>query len=79
MGDIPFNMYIHNIHVYMWVQVPPEAAHFSFRKVTALGVVCLTLLPSIFLPSHLSLTCVTSFLHVGFPLVLLSEALEHLV
>ena len=40
-----------------WVRVPPEAAHL-----TALGVlccfalfVCLTLLSSFFLPSHLSL------------------------
>ena len=43
------------------VQVPPEAAHFFLGKVTALGVlccfalfVCLTLLASFFLPSHLS-------------------------
>ena len=41
-----------------WVRVPPEAAQ---GKVTALGVlccfalfVCLTLLASFFLPSHLS-------------------------
>ena len=44
-----------------WVRVPPEAAHFFLGKVTALGVlcclalfVCLTLLASFFLPSHLS-------------------------
>ena len=50
-----------------WVKVPPEAAHFYFGKVTALGVlrcfalfVCLTLLASFFLPSHLSLK------HVSF-------------
>ena len=43
------------------VHVPPEAAHFFLGKVTALGVlcffalfVCLTLLASFFLPSHLS-------------------------
>ena len=43
-----------------WVRVPPEAAHFFLGKVTALGVlccfalfVCLTLLASFFLPSHL--------------------------
>ena len=34
-------------------------------------VVCLTLLASFFLPSHLSLTCVASFLHEKFPLALL--------
>ena len=34
-------------------------------------VVCLTLLASFFLPSHLSLTCVASFLHETFPLALL--------
>ena len=44
-----------------WVRVSPEAAHFFLGKVTALGVlccfalfVCLTLLASLFLPSHLS-------------------------
>ena len=44
-----------------WVRVPPEAANFFLGKVTALGVlccfalfVCLTLLASFFLPSHLS-------------------------
>ena len=44
-----------------WVHVPPEAAHFFLGRVTALGVlccfalfVCLTLLASFFLPSHLS-------------------------
>ena len=44
-----------------WVRVPPEAAHFVLGKVTALGVlcclalfVCLTLLASFFLLSHLS-------------------------
>ena len=44
-----------------WVRVPPDAAHFFLGKVTALGVlccfalfVCLTLLASFFLPSHLS-------------------------
>ena len=43
-----------------WVRVPPEAAHFS-RKSDCLGcavllcLVCLTLLSSFFLPSHLSL------------------------
>ena len=44
-----------------WVRVPPEAANFFKGKVTALGVlccfalfVCLTLLASFFLPSHLS-------------------------
>ena len=44
-----------------WVQVPPEATIFFLGKVTALGVlccfalfVCLTLLASFFLPSHLS-------------------------
>ena len=44
-----------------WVRVPPEAAPF-FRKSDYLGcavllcvVVCLTLLASFFLPSHLSL------------------------
>ena len=48
------------------VHVPPEAAHFFLGKVTALGVlccfalfICLTLLVSFFLPSHLSLkTCI---------------------
>ena len=44
-----------------WVRVPPVVAHFFLGKVTALGVlycfalfVCLTLLASLFLPSHLS-------------------------
>ena len=44
-----------------WVRVPPEAALFFLGKVIALGVlccfalfVCLTLLASFFLPSHLS-------------------------
>ena len=44
-----------------WVRVPPEAARFFLGKVTALGVlccfalfVCLTLLASFFLPSHIS-------------------------
>ena len=44
-----------------WVRVPPEAAQFFLGKMTALGVlccfalfVCLTLLASFFLPSHLS-------------------------
>ena len=54
------------VHVVSWVRVPPEAAHFFSGKVTALGVlccfalfVCLTLLASFFLPSHLSLkTCI---------------------
>ena len=49
-----------------WVRVPPEAAHFFLGKVTTLGVlccfalfVCLALLASFFLPSHLSLkTCI---------------------
>ena len=45
--------------IVLWVRVPPEAAHFFSRKVTALCVlycfVCLTLLASFFLPSHLSL------------------------
>ena len=42
-----------------WVRVPPEVAHFS-RKSDYLGcavllcLVCLTLLASFFLPSHLS-------------------------
>ena len=56
-----------------WVRVPPEAAHF-FGKVTALGVlrcfalfVCLTLLASFFLPSHLSFKNmyihVTAYMH----------------
>ena len=48
-----------------WVRVPPEAAHVSYRKGNCLGcavllclVVCLTLLASFFLPSHLLLkTC----------------------
>ena len=48
-------------YIVSWVRVPPEAAHFFLGKVTALGVlccfalfVCLTLLASFFLPSHLS-------------------------
>ena len=64
-----------------WVRVPPEAAHFFLGKVTALGVlccfalfVCLTLLASFFLPSHLSFKnlymyisfdCVCVYLCVG--------------
>ena len=46
-----------------WVQVPTRGSSFFLRKVTALGVlyyftlivVCLTLLASFFIPSHLSL------------------------
>ena len=58
------HMYIHALcleYRVSWVRVPPEAAHFFLGKVTALGVlcyfalfVCLTLLASFFLPSHLS-------------------------
>ena len=55
-------MYMYRVS---WVRVPPEAAHFFLGKVTALGVlccfalfvclfVCLPLLASFFLPSHLS-------------------------
>ena len=63
-------VYIHvctcmSIHVLeyrvSWVRVPPEADHFFLGKVTALGVlccfalfVCLTVLATFFLPSHLS-------------------------
>ena len=42
----------------LWVRVPPEAAHFSDClgcAVLLCLVVCLTLLVSFFLPSHLSL------------------------
>ena len=53
-----------------WVRVPPEAAHFFLGKVTALGVlccfalfVCLTLLASFFLPSHLSFKNMYMYVH----------------
>ena len=58
---IVYTLYIYIIYNYIDVHVPPEAAHFFLGKVTALGVlccfalfVCLTLLVSFFLPSHLS-------------------------
>ena len=58
-----------------WVRVPPEAPLFFLGRVTALGVlccfalfvclfVCLTLLASFFLPSHLSLKHVSIRVHV---------------
>ena len=56
----------------LWVQVPPdhEAAHFFLGKVTALGVlccfalfVCLILLASFFLPSHLSFKNMYMYIH----------------
>ena len=54
-----------------WVRVPPEAAHFFLEKVTALGVlccfalfVCLTLLASSFLPSHLSFKNMYMYMYI---------------
>ena len=74
------------IHVHGVHGVPPEAAHSSFRKVTALGVlccfalfVCLTLLVFSFLPSFSSLikTC-TCALFVCLTLLASSFLPSHL-
>ena len=45
-GSMYINVHVHCICMYRsWVQVPPEAAHFFFGKVTALRVLfCFALL-----------------------------------
>ena len=57
-----------NSYDYKFVRVPPKAAHFSFRKVTAFGVLCYFALFACltFLPSHLLLK------HV-YPIIIITK------